>query len=129
VENILVPVSPGELLDKISILEIKSERMTDPGQLNNVRAELELLRQCWRVSVVEDEHLSALHAELKAVNTRLWEIEDGIRARERDACFDSKFVDLARSVYINNDRRAEIKKELNEYLGSPMSEEKSYPSY
>jgi len=128
-KNILVALSPGELLDKISILEIKSERMTDPHQLDHVRAELALLRQAWSGSVIEDEMLQALHAELREVNHELWRIEDEIRAKERASEFDQAFIELARSVYFTNDRRAEIKKRLNQRLGSDIVEEKSYPAY
>ena len=128
-ENILVPISPGELLDRITILEIKSELMTQPAQLANVRSELASLRQIWTRSVGENEGLQALHAQLREVNAKLWEIEDEIRARERAGEFDKEFIELARSVYINNDRRSHIKKELNQRLGSQIVEEKSYPNY
>ena len=128
-ENILVPISPGELLDKISILEIKSECMTQPDQLANVRAELELLRHTWSRSVGVVEGLQSLQSELRAVNRKLWHIEDEIRARERAGKFDAGFIELARSVYFNNDRRSEIKKELNRRLGSRIVEEKSYTRY
>ena len=128
-DNILVPVSPGELLDKISILEIKSERMTDPGQLVNVRAELGLLRETWSSTVHEDNVLRSLHADLRQVNQKLWDIEDDIRAKERAGDFGEGFVALARSVYFTNDRRSEIKKEINRRLGSGIIEEKSYQAY
>jgi len=128
-ENILVPVSPGELLDKISILEIKLERMTQPDQLANVRLELELLRNTWAGSAVGVEGLQSLQSELKAVNLKLWEIEDQIRAKERAGAFDAGFIELARSVYLNNDRRSQIKRELNRRLGSRIVEEKLYTSY
>ncbi len=128
-ENILVPLSPGELLDRISILEIKSERMTAPGQLANVRAELAMLREIWNRSVDADEALQQLHVELREVNRKLWDIEEGIRAKERAGEFDQAFIELARSVYLTNDRRSQIKKALNQRLGSQIVEEKSYPSY
>jgi len=128
-KNILVPLSPGELLDKISILEIKSELMTEPDQLANVRSELALLRDIWARSVGEDENLRALHAQLREVNAKLWKIEDEIRAKERAGEFDREFIELARSVYITNDSRSQIKKDLNQRLGSRIVEEKSYTAY
>lgn len=128
-DNILAPLSPGELLDKISILEIKSERMSGADKLAHVRAELVLLRAAWDRSVPDDETLRALHAQLRQVNQELWEIEDAIRARERAGEFDADFIELARSVYFTNDRRAQIKQELNRLLGSGIVEEKSYQPY
>jgi hypothetical protein len=124
-----VPVSPGEVLDKITILEIKSERINDPGKLVNVKRELELLQASWQQFVDEDETVSSIHAKLKSINEDLWGIEDDIRDKERAREFDQVFIDLARSVYVTNDRRADAKKELNLYLGSEMVEEKSYQDY
>lgn len=124
-----VPVSPGEVLDKITILEIKSERMTDPAQLANVRRELELLRETWESAVDVDETVEKLHAELRTVNEALWDIEDEIRDKEREKAFDERFVELARNVYITNDRRSRVKKALNLHLGSQIVEEKSYKDY
>ena len=126
---IQVPVSPGEVLDKITILEIKSERIKDPGKVANVRRELELLSTTWQQSVTQDETVDRIHAELKAINEALWEIEDDIRDKERAREFDQQFIDLARSVYVTNDQRANAKKELNIYLGSEIVEEKSYQDY
>lgn len=128
-EQILVPVSPGELLDKITILEIKSERMTDATKLDNVRRELELLTGTWAESVREDETVTRVHAELKRINEALWVIEDDIREKERKREFDDEFIRLARSVYVTNDQRAEAKKVLNAHLGSEIVEEKSYKDY
>lgn len=128
-ENILVPVSPGELLDKITILEIKSERMTDPSKLENVRRELALLTETWRQSVTGDDTVVRIHAELKRVNEALWVIEDDIRDKERAREFDERFIELARAVYVTNDQRAEAKKALNLHLGSQIVEEKSYQEY
>jgi uncharacterized protein YukE len=124
-----VPVSPGEVLDKITILEIKSERIDDAGKLANVRRELELLQASWRKSVNEDETVRRIHDELKTINEALWEIEDDIRDKERAREFDQVFIELARSVYVTNDKRANAKKELNLYLGSEIVEEKSYQDY
>jgi hypothetical protein len=128
-ENIHVPVSPGEVLDKITILEIKSERMEDEAKLLNVRRELSLLNETWAASVSEDDVIHRLHAELKEINEALWEIEDDIRDKERAREFDERFVELARSVYFTNDRRSQVKKDLNLHLGSEIVEEKSYQDY
>jgi transcriptional regulator of nitric oxide reductase len=126
---IQVPVSPGEVLDKITILEIKSERISDPAKVANVRRELELLRASWKQAVTDDETVKRIHAELKTINEALWEIEDDIRDKERAREFDERFIELARSVYVTNDQRANAKKELNLYLGSEIIEEKSYQDY
>jgi uncharacterized protein YukE len=126
---IQVPVSAGEVLDKITILEIKSERISDAGKLANVKRELQLLQASWRQSVTEDETVRRIHSELKTINAALWDIENAIRAKERAREFDQGFIDLARSVYVTNDQRAAAKKELNVYLGSEIVEEKSYQDY
>ena len=126
---IKVPVSPGEVLDKITILEIKSERISDPDKLTNVRRELGLLRETWGQCVENDETVQRIHAELKTINEALWVIEDDIRDKEFAKEFDQQFIDLARSVYVTNDQRANAKKELNLYLGSEIVEEKSYKDY
>ena len=128
-DNILVPVSPGEVLDKITILEIKSERMTDPEKLANVKTELALLGATWGLKVKQDDAIRALHQRLREVNEALWDIEDDIRDKERDSEFDQEFISLARAVYVTNDRRSKIKKELNLHLGSHIIEEKSYKDY
>jgi hypothetical protein len=127
--ELLVPVSYGELLDKIAILQIKSERMTDPGKLANVRRELSALERTWMAHPAAGHDVSRLRAELKAVNERLWEIEDAIRLKEKARAFDEEFVRLARSVYFENDTRARIKKDINLALGSSYVEEKSYQEY
>jgi transcriptional regulator of nitric oxide reductase len=124
-----VPVSPGEVLDKITILEIKSERMTDPQKVANVRVELDLLQKTWAAAITEDDTIRDLHAQLKEINEALWEIEDDIRDKERAREFDDRFIELARSVYFTNDRRSEVKKKLNLHLGSQIIEEKSYQDY
>ena len=127
--EILVPVSFGELLDKIAILQIKSERMTDPDKLVNVRNELSALENTWMVHPGAGNDIVRLRAELKAVNERLWEIEDDIRLKEKAQEFDAGFIQLARSVYFENDERARIKREINTALGSAYVEEKSYQDY
>ena len=128
-ENIHVPVSPGEVLDKITILEIKSERMSDPEKVANVKVELGLLQETWSGSVDEDSVIKDLHSQLKEINEALWEIEDDIRDKERAQEFDERFIELARSVYFTNDRRSQVKKDLNLHLGSAIIEEKSYQDY
>ncbi|KQQ84957.1 hypothetical protein ASF73_01125 [Xanthomonas sp. Leaf131] len=127
--EILVPVSFGELLDKIAILQIKSERMSDPVKLTNVRNELSALELSWMAHPAAGHDIVRLRAALKAVNERLWVIEDDIRLKEQAQAFDDAFVQLARSVYIENDERARIKKEINLALGSSYVEEKSYQDY
>ncbi len=124
-----VQTSPGEFLDKLTILEIKSARMADSGKLANVRRELELLRSTWAASPLAGRDVAALVAQLRQVNESLWEIEDRIRAKEATQAFDAEFIELARSVYRTNDRRAAIKRELNLALGSELIEEKSYKPY
>ena len=127
--EILVPVSFGELLDKIAILQIKSERMSDPAKLANVRNELVALETTWAAHPAAAQDIAALRAELKAVNERLWVIEDDIRLKEKAQAFDDEFVRLARAVYFENDIRARVKKEINLALGSAYVEEKSYQDY
>lgn len=127
--EIRVPISPGELLDKITILRIKSQRMTDPRKLANVRLELEALEETWKSSAYADIDVGTDLNALLAVNGRLWTIEDDIRDKERAKTFDEEFVRLARAVYIENDERAAIKRRLNVKLGSSLVEEKSYYQY
>ena len=127
--EILVPVSFGELLDKIAILQIKSERMTDAAKLANVRNELSALEATWAAHPAAAHDIADLRAELKAVNERLWVIEDDIRLKEQAQAFDAEFIRLARSVYVENDERANIKKQINLALGSTYVEEKSYQDY
>ncbi len=127
--EILVPVSFGELLDKIAILTIKSERMTDPAKLANIHNELGALQKTWLAHPAAGKEVIALRADLKAVNERLWEIEDDIRLKERAHEFDADFIQLARSVYFQNDERARLKREINQALGSTYVEEKSYQDY
>jgi hypothetical protein len=127
-QDILVPISPGELLDKITILRIKSARMTDAAKVANVRLELSVLEKTWREAVGSAD-VAADEQALQAVNERLWVIEDDIRDKERAQAFDAQFIELARSVYIENDERAAIKKRVNVKLGSRIVEEKSYKPY
>jgi hypothetical protein len=127
--ELLVPISPGELIDKITILEIKSQRMTDAAKLHNVRTELSLLTETWKASAYSATDISAEWAGLRDVNGKLWDIEDRIRDQERDGRFDADFIELARAVYVTNDERAAIKKRINLRLGSTLVEEKSYADY
>ncbi len=127
--EIQAPVSFGELLDKISILQIKSERMTDPAKLANVRNELNALESTWMEHPAARADIARLRLDLKAVNERLWVIEDDIRIKEKAQAFDPEFIALARAVYFENDERARIKKSINVALGSAYVEEKSYQDY
>jgi hypothetical protein len=127
--EIRVPVSPGELLDKITILRIKSQRMTDPAKLSNVRLELRSLEDTWNASAYANINVDPDVAALLEVNERLWVIEDDIRDKERAQAFDAEFIRLARAVYVENDERAAIKRRINSKLGSSIVEEKSYREY
>jgi len=126
--KLLVPISPGELLDKISILEIKLERIADPAKQGNVRRELAALADV-RKLLPPSAELASLTAGLKSVNQFLWDIEDAIRDCERRQDFGQAFVELARSVYRQNDRRSALKRQINELLGSQLIEEKAYAPY
>jgi hypothetical protein len=127
--EIKVPISPGELLDKITILRIKSQRMSDPAKLSNVRLELRTLEETWGASAYAKIDIGADIDALGLVNERLWVIEDDIRDKERARAFDAEFIRLARAVYIENDERAAIKRRINAKLGSALIEEKSYRDY
>lgn len=127
--EITVPISPGELIDKITILQIKSERMSDEKKLANVRHELNLLTATWSASPYSKTSIDAEWAELKRINSELWDIEDRIRDQERAKDFGKTFIELARAVYFTNDERAKVKRQINDKLGSTMVEEKSYAEY
>jgi hypothetical protein len=127
--EISVPVSPGELLDKITILRIKSNRMSDAQKLANVRLELKVLEETWSASPYSKSDIAADVKALLQVNERLWVIEDDIRGKERAQEFDAEFISLARAVYVENDERATIKRRINSKLGSTIVEEKSYAEY
>jgi hypothetical protein len=125
-----VPVSIGEVADKITILQIKSERLSDPERLVNVREELRQLSDVFAAQLpATGPELDELIEALRTVNASLWEIEDDIRECEREQAFDDRFVALARAVYQTNDRRAALKREINVLLGSRLIEEKSYTAY
>jgi hypothetical protein len=128
-DELLVPVSPGELLDKITILRIKAVRISDPAKNANVRLELQLLESTWQSSGCAAAALREDEQALQAVNERLWDIEDRLREKEAAQSFDRDFIELARAVYLANDKRAALKKRINLQLGSRIVEEKSYQSY
>jgi len=126
---IKVPVSFGEVLDKITILEIKSERIKDEAKVRNVRLELDELCATWNEAVKNQNAIADLRKQLKAVNEELWVIEDDIRDEEAAQNFGPRFIELARAVYVTNDKRAALKKDINLALGSRFVEEKSYQDY
>ncbi|MFO7598289.1 MAG: DUF6165 family protein [Candidatus Desulfacyla sp.] len=127
--KITAEISPGELFDKITILEIKKARIRDEEKLRNIELELDLLRGVWSDNIPPSPKLRALYNQIKVLNERLWDIEDDIRRCERNSDFKEEFVRLARSVYLTNDKRSSIKREINKLLGSRIMEEKSYEAY
>jgi len=127
--TIQTSLSYGEFLDKLTILEIKNERINDSEKLKNIQNELTILRQIWQDCPASQIDIKPELAALKAINEKLWVIEDDIRDKERQQNFDQRFIELARSVYFENDERARIKKEINIKLGSDLIEEKSYADY
>ena len=127
--EIKVPISPGELVDKITILEIKAARIKDEAKVANVRTELTLLQDTWKASAYAAHDISSQWAALRAINEKLWDIEDDIRDMERSRTFDREFIQLARAVYVTNDERAAVKRDINTRLGSKIVEEKSYAKY
>ena len=124
-----VPVSVGEVVDKVTILEIKSDRISDQGKLRNIATELDALRPLVSGGVFDTNEVTELTDALRAVNGELWDIEDDIRAEEAAGRFGERFIELARAVYVTNDRRAELKKKINLATGSELVEEKSYEDY
>ena len=124
-----IPISVGEIMDKITILEIKAERILDAEKLANVTAELDTLRPLVTHDALNTASIKALVAELKDINEALWDIEDDIREREYAKDFGEAFIALARAVYVTNDKRAEVKKQINLATGSTLIEEKSYEDY
>lgn len=127
--TIKVELAYGELLDKMTILQIKSERITDESKLSNVNKELNLLNALWKSDEKSSVDIASEFTALKEINEKIWDIEDGIRDKERVKEFDQEFIELARSVYFSNDKRAEIKRAINMKLGSELIEEKSYADY
>jgi len=126
---VVIPVSWGELFDKITILEIKRQRIADGSKLANINRELDALREVCRAFQLPGRDLDELVAELRSVNESLWDIEDDIRSCERSGDFSDRFIQLARSVYRTNDLRADLKMKINRLLGSELIEEKSYEAY
>jgi len=127
--SIKVELSVGELIDKISILQIKAERIIDRSKLENINKELDVLMSLWKDSINSNNNLESEINDLKAINEELWDIEDKIRDKERNQVFDKGFIELARAVYITNDKRADIKRIINSKTGSELIEEKSYSNY
>jgi hypothetical protein len=126
---IRIAISHGELIDKITILEIKAQRIGDAAKRANVEKELALLRATWAAHVPSSPALDAQIDALRAVNAKLWDVEDALRDKERQRQFDAEFIELARSVYFTNDERARIKRAINQLLDSDLIEEKSYQAY
>ena len=128
-DQINTPISPGELVDKITILEIKKEFIVDSNKLKNINYEYNLLMKIYNDDISKTDGVSILKTELKNINLSLWKIEDDIRDCERDKIFDNTFIELARSVYFTNDKRSKVKLEINLLLNSSLVEEKSYKDY
>jgi hypothetical protein len=128
-DTIMTPIAPGELIDKITILRIKAKEIKDPVKLKNVQIELGFLNEVRTRDVADSAEMQALDQALQDVNQELWIIEDDIRDCERGGDFGAKFIKLARAVYVTNDRRADLKKQINLLLGSMIVEEKSYSEY
>lgn len=124
--SVRVPIAIGELIDKISILEIKADRIADHAKLRNVRAELKILSELKSAAGLDTPDMRLLAEELKSINAELWDLEDEIRELEARQDFGARFVTLARSIYLTNDRRARLKRKINLTCGSQIIEEKSY---
>jgi len=128
-DKILTEISAGELLDKISILEIKIEKIKNQDLKNHVKEEYNMLNQAKEKSIEMTPHITKLYLELKQTNLKLWQIEDEIRLCEKNSDFKEKFIKLARDVYINNDTRSSLKRSINQKLGSNIIEVKEYTKY
>ena len=128
-EDIIVPVSSGELIDKITILKIKKKKIFNKSKLKNINNELSLLNEIYKNNFKNNKKLLLYEKKLIKINKKLWDIEDKIRFLESKKNFNQQFIDLARAIYINNDERSEIKKKINKLTGSHLIEEKSYKSY
>tara|TARA_B100000674_G_C37290088_1_gene667303 strand:- start:133 stop:522 length:390 start_codon:yes stop_codon:yes gene_type:complete len=127
--KILIQTSAGELIDKITILEIKKEKISDKKSLEIINTEYDSLKNSIKENIKINEEIKKLWSELKRVNQSLWEIEDEIRLSEKNKNFDERFIELARSVYKNNDNRASIKLKINKLTGSTIQEVKQYTKY
>ena len=128
-EDIIIPVSSGELIDKISILKIKKKKILNKSKLKNINNELSLLNEIYKRNLKKNKRILLYEKELIKINKKLWNIEDKIRFFESKKNFNQQFVELARAVYLNNDERSEIKKKINKLTDSYLIEEKSYKSY
>ena len=128
-DEINVPISPGELVDKITILEIKKEFIKDDNKLKNINHEYDLLMQIYSEQISKTKGVTELKNKLKKINLELWKIEDDIRDCERKKSFTDIFIELARSVYFTNDKRSKVKLEINLLMNSNLVEEKSYKDY
>ena len=128
-DNLVIPISPGELIDKITILEIKRESIVDKEKLSNINLEYKVLLETLENKIIASNEIDSLRIKLKTINKRLWDIEDQVRDLERSKTFNEDFIKLARSVYFTNDERSEIKKSINKLLNSEIVEEKSYSKY
>lgn len=127
--NVNLEISIGEFFDKLTILEIKKSRIVDEGKLVNINKELDSLNSLLGKQKFTRDDVSNEVAELRKINEALWEIEDDIREKESEKAFDERFIELARAVYITNDKRSDIKRDINIKLGSDFVEEKSYEEY
>ena len=125
----LIPVSWGELFDKITILQIKIENLQEKNALNNVKKEHDQLNTIYNNNFLKDEIARVLLNDLKEINQKLWDIEDKIRDKEQSKNFDKEFIELARNVYFTNDERSRIKRNINKIFGSKIIEEKLYSKY
>ena len=128
-DNLVIPISPGELIDKITILEIKRESILDKEKLSNINLEYKVLLETLEDKIIVSNEIDSLRIKLKTINKRLWDIEDQLRDLERSKTFNEDFIKLARSVYFTNDERSEVKKSINKLLNSEIVEEKSYSKY
>lgn len=128
-DNLVIPISPGELIDKITILEIKRESILDKEKLSNINLEYKVLLETLENKIIASNEIDSLRIKLKTINKRLWDIEDQLRDLERSKTFNEDFIKLARSVYFTNDERSEVKKSINKLLNSEIVEEKSYSKY
>ena len=128
-KKILTEISAGELLDKISILEIKLEKVKDKSNQNEIKKEYKILKKIQNSSIKLEENINDLFKSIKKVNLNLWKVEDNLRICEKNKDFGKKFIELAREVYFNNDKRSKIKSKINELLGSNIKEVKQYAEY
>lgn len=127
--KVTAEISIGELIDKITILQIKAENITDPAKIKNIHTELTTLTATLNTLVPKSPELDELTAQLLDINKQLWDIEDNIRDKERNKCFDKEFIEIARYVYYTNDDRCRVKRSINDLTGSRLVEEKSYAAY